>query len=167
MKKLISASVCCAILLGLSVPAFATAEKDLALDVPSNVVLQAGEVWVPASVDAVMPREMEYSDCGITSHHAPSGYRYQGYTKGDSVVEGFVTGGIATIMGFIPGIGLLTTAIAAGISLDAFLTYLEEGKVRTTYYVYTWTKGSATWKHVVWIYPESSGDKFLACKVTT
>ncbi len=160
----IAGILCCALVLTISVPAFADTTQSL----PSNVVLYEGETWIPPSeltpFHSVL-RESENSDCGKTDHLAPKGYRYVGCVKGDSVVDSFIAGVSATIIGFVPGIGTITTIISLGLATEGLLNYLEEGRVRTTYYKYIWQSGNQTWTHIIWTYPDSTGEKYLTCEV--
>lgn len=125
-----------------------------------------GETWVPAT--EIVP--FEYGACDRTGHLPPTGYRYQGHTVGNTVVEGFLSEVAVTLTSFVPGIGTITAVIATGLFLDSVLDYFRDGKkVRAEYYKYIYeNEDGDIWYHVIWHELESDGNyAYIACEIGT
>ena len=164
-KKIISLLLICSMMLGVCPVAWAVEKNEVGAiaGTDEEIVVSLEESQAILSI----LREIENSECGVSSHIAPSGYRYVGCTKGNSVVDAMVTEAGGMIMAHIPGLGTIYALISASLALDTFLNWMDEGRIRTTYYKYTWRNGGKEWTHVVWVYNDKGQDKYLACEVVT
>ncbi len=164
-RRFISLVLTFAICLGMCVPAFAKDSSISESSLPPGV--DETEAWFPAN--GVMLLEEANDACGITDHLPPSGYRYRGYSTGDSSVDADIVGGICTIVGFVPGFGTLSMAFSAMLLTVTMREYLLYGARLTTYNKYIWEKNGSYWYHVVWT-ADSDGDgvkEYITCVVET
>ena len=126
------------------------------------------ELWFPSN--GIILLEAPNDACGLTSHLPPNGYSYVGYASGDSSVEMEVSGGVATLIGLIPGLGWVSVAFQIAKLTITMQQYLDHGQVLTTYNKYIWGNGQGSyWYHIVWAV-DSDGDgqkEYITCTVET
>lgn len=161
MKKFISTILVLSIV--LSICSFPTSAAPTSIGETPWWVSE-GETWVPAN--GIMP--LEEGVCNRTGHLPPSGYRYEGYTVGNTFLEGVIGGGFATLTSWVPGIGWITSIISTALLIDSVVTFFKDGKkMRVEYYKYTYKNSSGQiWYHVVWHNLESGGNyAYVACEI--
>lgn len=161
-----AASLC----LSLCVPAFACDHDTMGcVETVDSIITEdeLGELLLAQLPLPIVTREDPNAACGISSHMPPANYRYSGCTHGDTQVEIFITGAGATLVGLIPGLGELMAALTIGVGLSNLVDYLDDGMLLGEYYKYTWTNGSHSFHHIVWVsdYDNDGYDEYLTCKI--
>ena len=167
LRKVLTSLLSFAILFTMLAPSYALAltSNSTSSDIPPCVT--EDEIWYPAN--GVMPLE-EGNECGKTGHLAPKGYTYQGYSRGNSLMESTISGSVITIIGTIPGFGTISAVISLTIAGQTVYNYFKDnGQVRTTYTKYIWSNADEYWCHIVWTH-DCDGDglkEYVACDVET
>ena len=115
MKRFVSLVLALAMIMSLSISAFASDHSSSAIDDDISIDV------LPSPI-AVL-REDPNEACGISSHRPPAGYRYVGSTSGNSQVELVVTAIGCNLVGLIPGLGTLMPFLSwKNVSMTIFFT---------------------------------------------
>ncbi len=161
MKRFVSLVLALAMIMSLSISAFASDHSSSAIDDDISIDV------LPSPI-AVL-REDPNEACGISSHRPPAGYRYVGSTSGNSQVELVVTAIGCNLVGLIPGLGTLMFVISSGVALSELEKCLNDDILYGRYYKYEWSNGTNHWYHIVWVtdYDHDGIDNYVTCKVET
>ncbi|WP_312280556.1 hypothetical protein [Oscillibacter sp.] len=157
-RKMMSLALALVMCLTLCVPAFAATPQET--EEPPTWV-EEGETWVLAS-DIIMPME---DDSCPQGHWRPDGFVYQGYTQGNTQIDGAISAGIVLITSFIPGIGTLTQIISLALLADGVeQTIRLNGRVPGNYIKYVYTNSQNNiWYHIVWMDTIDGWPRYLTC----
>ena len=144
-KKLPALFLAVVMCMSMSVPAFASG--------PSN------------ADNGVMPCEDDYR----CNHTPPSGYIYQDYTDGNTILDSALENGalvLSTVL--VPELGPVNIVISTASTIQSIMNWVEEGRLRTTYHRYIYKKGSNYWYHTYWYYRDNDGYlHYLTCEVSS
>ena len=157
-KKLTALFLTLVMCMTVCAPAFAADTGNSDEFVPE---LAEGETWHPAN--GIMPLEDDYP----CNHRAPSGYFYQGYIEGNTLLEAvFKTSALTLSTMLVPQLGVVNIVISTASTIETIRNWVEDGMLRSTYHRYIYKKGTDYWYHTYWYYRGDDGYlHYLTCEV--